>query len=134
MNLERKKILASKVLRAGKRRIVFLEPRIDEIKEAITRQDIKDLYRDGAIIVKNIGGRKTVATNKSRSVGNVRKKVNKKKRNYVRLVRKLRKYLEELNARGKLSKEDRLMLRKKIKNSDFKNKSYLVKYIAEMKK
>lgn len=134
MNLEKKKMLASKVLKVGKRRISFLEPRLEEIKEAITRQDIKDLYKDGAIIIKNISGRKGTKKIKSRSVGNIRKKIKNKKRTYVFLVRKLRKYITELQARGKISKEDITTLRKKIRNTDFKDKGHLNRYIEEMKK
>ncbi len=130
MNLEKKKILASKVLKAGKERIVFLPARIDEIKEAITRQDIKDLYKDGAIIIKNIKGKRKKEKVKSRSVGNVRKKVNKRKKNYVMLTRKLRKYAKELVSQGKATKEEMEKIRKKIKNKDFRSKKHLKEHVG----
>ena len=60
MNLSKKKSLAVKTLKVGKDRIVFLKPRLDEIKEAITKQDIRELQKEGAIIVKGIKGRKRV--------------------------------------------------------------------------
>ena len=41
--LDRRKDLASRVLGVGKRRIIFDSSRLSEIKEAITKQDIKDL-------------------------------------------------------------------------------------------
>lgn len=113
MNLEKKKILASKVFGVGKSRIMFVEPRLDEIKEAITRQDIRDLQKDGAIIIKNIKGRRSKKTGKSRSVGNVRKKINKRKRNYVLLTRRLREYTAQLKNQGKFSKEEVAEIRKK---------------------
>ncbi len=43
MNLRTKKELAAKALKVGKERIVFVEARLDEIKEAITKQDMRDL-------------------------------------------------------------------------------------------
>ena len=49
-----------KALKLGRDRIVFLASRIGEIKDAITKQDIRDLKEDGAIVVKEIKGRKKV--------------------------------------------------------------------------
>lgn len=134
MNLEKKKILAGKVLGVGKKRIIFIEPRLSEIKEAITRQDIRDLHRDGAIVIRNIKGKKARRKIKSRSVGNVRKKMRKKKKTYMALVRKLRKYVAELKSIGRLSREEADLLRKRIRNTDFKSRNHLKKYIQEMKK
>lgn len=49
MNLNTKKKLAAKILRCSKKR-VWLDPnRLDEIKEAITRVDLKSLIKDNAI-------------------------------------------------------------------------------------
>ena len=134
MNLEKKKILASKVLGVGKKRIIFIEPRLSEIKEAITRQDIRDLHKDGAIVIRNIKGKKARIKIKSRSVGNVRKKMRKKKKNYMSLVRKQRKYVAELKSTGRLSREEADLLMKRIRNSYFKIRNHLKKYIQEMKK
>lgn len=124
MNLRNKKELAARTFGVGTSRIVFVNSRINEIKEALTKQDIKDLVADGAIIVKPVKGRKTVKKTKSRSVGNVRKKVNKRKQNYMTLTRKLRKYVKELSKRGEISKEDFKNLRKKIRNKEFRDKSH----------
>jgi large subunit ribosomal protein L19e len=134
MNLEKKKILASKVLGVGKNRIMFLEPRLDEIKEAITRQDIRDLQKDGAIVIKNIKGRKTKRKRRSRSVGNLRKNIKNRKRNYVSLTRKLRKHVSELKNQGKLSKEEITEFRKRIRNKEFRSKNNLIEHIKGTKK
>jgi large subunit ribosomal protein L19e len=133
MNLKSKKQLAARTLKVGVGRIKFVESRIDEIKEALTKQDIKDLYKDKAIIVKEIRGRKRkVRKKKRRTVGNVRKRVNKRKEEYVKITRKLRNYLKSL--KGKLSKKDVEDIRKKIRNRFFKSKSDLKAYIAGVKK
>jgi len=50
MNLGKKKLLAARTLKVGKARIFFVDSRKSEIKEAITKQDIRDLKQDGAII------------------------------------------------------------------------------------
>ena len=130
MNLRKKKQLAAKTLKIGKNRILFLKPRLDEIKEAITKQDIRDLVKDGAIIIKQIKGRKKIKKRKrKKGFGNVKKKVKKRKESYVKVTRKLRKYLSELKRQGKISKEEVKDLRKKIRNKMFRSKSHLKEQI-----
>lgn len=130
MNLKKKKMLAARTLGVGKERIHFVESRIDEIKEAITKQDIRDLLASGAIKLKDIRGRKSTKKGRSRSAGNVRKKINKRKENYVKLTRKLRRYVKELRAQGKMSREGFKEIRKKIKNKEFKSKANLKDYLG----
>lgn len=135
MNLSNKKALAIRTLKVGKERIVFLQSRLDEIKEAITKQDIKDLQKEGAIIVKDIKGRRKIKKKgKKRSVGNIRKKVNKRKQEYVIMTRKLRKYVVEMKKQEKLSKEEISDIRKKIRNKAFKSKAHLKTYIGGLNK
>ena len=135
MNLSKKKALAIKTLKVGKRRVIFLESRRNDIKEAITKQDIRDLYKEGAIIIREKsrkGKKKKKKTKKSQ--GNVRKNVNKRKREYVVLTRKLRKYVKELRNQEKLLREDSKDIRKKIRNKQFKSLGNLKEYIRRIKK
>ncbi|MEM3091049.1 MAG: 50S ribosomal protein L19e [Candidatus Pacearchaeota archaeon] len=134
MNLRKKKELVKKTFGVGKDRIIFLESRLNDIKEAITKQDIRDLYKDGAIIIKSVKGRrKVIKKHKKKGVGKIRKKIKDRKRRYVLLVRKLRKYLSNLKREGKISKEDIKKLRKKIRNKEFKSKAQLKEYIEGIK-
>ncbi|MBU2562653.1 MAG: hypothetical protein KKF68_03260 [Nanoarchaeota archaeon] len=134
MNLSKKKSLAIRTLNVGKKRIVFLQSRLKDIKEAITKQDIRDLKKDGAIIVKNVSGRKKKKKNSGkRGPGKIRKKVNKRKKEYVIMTRKLRAYVAEMKKQGKLSPEDVKDIRNKIRNRYFKSKAHLKKYIGELK-
>ena len=102
MNLAKKKKLAERTLGVGKERIVFLKSRLEDIKDAITKQDIRDLYKDGAIIIKEKKGRKKSRKKKRRTMGNVRKRVKKRKEQYVTLTRKLRGYVSELKKQDKI--------------------------------
>jgi large subunit ribosomal protein L19e len=130
MNLKKKKALAKKTLKLGNKRIVFLKPRLEEIKEAITKQDIKDLHNDGAIIIKNPKGRKKIRKRKkARGPGKIKKKVNKRKQDYVVLTRKLRKHVREMKKQGKISKEEATEIRKKIRNKLFRSKNHLKEQI-----
>jgi ribosomal protein L19E len=122
-------------LKVGKDRIVFVKPRLDETKEAITKQDIRDLKNEGAIIVKPIKGRTKNTKRKVRkSVGNVRKKVDTRKKDYVIMTRKLRKYVAEMKKQGKLSREEVKDIRNKIRNKGFKSKANLRDYIGGLRK
>jgi len=131
MNLRKKKNLAARILKTGKGRIVFVESRLDEIKEAITKQHIRELKQDGAIIIKEKKGRKNrlQKKKKKRSPGNIRKKVNKRKKEYITMVRKQRAYVKEMKKQGKISGEEFKNIRKKIRNKDFKSKAQLKEYI-----
>ena len=133
MNLGKKTALAARTLKVGKGRIVFVKSRLNEIKEAITKQDIRDLQKEGAIIIKGIKGRRKVKKNKSRSPGNIRKKVNKRKKEYVIITRKLRKYVAELKKQGKISNESFKEIRKKIRNREFRSLAHLKEHIGGLK-
>ncbi len=134
MNLSKKKKLAKRTLNVGEDRIVFLGSRLEEIKDAITKQDIRDLLKSGAIVIKERKGRKKVQKKRSRSTGNIRRKAKEKKREYIILTRKLRRYLKSQVSKGKLSKEHFRDIRKKIRNRVFRSLSHLKEYIGEIKK
>ena len=136
MNLSKKKNLAKKTFGKGKKRIIFVESRISEIKEAITRQDLRDLEKEGAIIIKNVKGRKKrlVKKGKKRTVGNIRKKVKKRKQEYVIHTRKLRKYTAEMKNKKVISTEDVKDIRNKIRNRAFKSKAHLRDHIRSLNK
>ena len=134
MNLRKKKTLAAKALKVGEKRIVFLTPRLDEIKEAITRQDIKDLQKEGAIIIKAVKGRKKIKKRKKKGVGKTKKKVNVRKKEYATLTRKLRKHVAELKKTGNLNQEQVKDIRKKIRNKFFNSKAHLKKQIGGFEK
>jgi len=126
MNLRKKKNLAAKTLNVGRERIIFIKPRLSEVKEAITKQDIKDLYKDGAVKIKEVKGRRKVQKKyKRKTPGKIKKKLNKRKQEYMTTTRKLRKHISELRKQGKISREETKEIRKKIRNRQFKSKSHL---------
>jgi len=123
MKLDIKKKLAARTLKVGVGRIALDNNRLDEIKEAITKQDIKDLAASGAIKIKEIGGRKKIVKRKTRRrVGKIKIKVKKRKQEYVKITRKLRSYLKELKKQDKIDNEKYKDVRKKIRNRDYRSK------------
>ncbi len=135
MNLGKKKELAARTLKVGKERIAFVQSRLNEIKDAITKQDIKDLNKDGAIEIKEIKGRKKIVKRKrKRSYGKIKKKVKTRKQDYVIMTRKLRTYVAGLKQQGSLSKEEVEDIRKKIRNKHFRSKAHLKEYIKGLRR
>lgn len=132
MNLAKKKDLAAKVLKVGKNRIVFVEEHLGEIKEAISRMDILDLHKSGAILIKEVNGRKKIVKRKHRRrTGKIKKKVNGRKQEYVIITRKLRKFVRGLVRVGAVDKEKNRELRKQIKARKFKSKRHLKENLEE---
>ena len=133
MNLGKKKALAAATLNVGKGRIVFNVQRLAEIKEAITKQDIRDLFASGAIFINDIKGRKTVVKRRTRrKAGSVKKKIKQGKKKYMTLTRKFRSILFDLRNKEKISEENYLKLRKEIRASIFKDKVHLKHRIEEL--
>lgn len=133
-NLANKKALAARTLNVGKNRIYLNMNNFAEIKEAITKQDIRDLYSQGAIKIKPIKGRKKIKKRKTRrGPGKIKITINKRKQIYVKITRKLRRYLKELKRIGAIDNELYFELRKKIKMRDFKSKAHLKEYLKEYK-
>jgi len=123
MKLENKKSFAAKVLGVGKGRIVFNNLRLAEIKEAMTRQDVKDLFNQGAISVREIKGRSKIEHRKTRRRAGSKRQPNiDKKRVYMTITRKLRNYAAELRKAEKITPEQFLALRKEIRAHNFKDK------------
>ena len=126
----KKRELAAKALDVGKNRVYFNPESLNEIKEAITKQDIKALYEEGIIRIKPVKGRKKVVLRKRRrGPGKIKMKVKHRKQDYVKITRKLRGYLKTLNSNNKISKEVYYDIRKKIKMRVFKNMAHLKEYL-----
>ncbi|PIN94817.1 hypothetical protein COU61_00140 [Candidatus Pacearchaeota archaeon CG10_big_fil_rev_8_21_14_0_10_35_13] len=134
MNLRNKKELTARITGAGKGRVKFNEERLNEIKEAITAQDIRDLLKSKAITIKEQKGRKT---NKKRTTrrgpGKIKKKVNKRKQEYVKRTRKLRKYVKSLRDTKKIDRDKYKELRKNIRGSKFRSKAHLKEHLGAKK-
>jgi large subunit ribosomal protein L19e len=130
MNLDKRKALAAKVLGVGKNKVLFDETKLAEIKEAITKQDIRDMYADGIIMIREFPGRlKFIKRTTKRGPGKIKLKIRPGKAEYIILVRKLRFFVKELLKQGKIDKAKFLDLRKKIRAGVFKSKAQLKEHI-----
>ncbi len=126
MKLDNKKKFAARVLGVGAGRIVFNNTRLAETKDAMTREDIRSLFNEGAISIKEIKGRLKVRKRKNRRrAGSVRQPAKNKKLRYMTIARKLRSYLLELKKAEKITKERFLKLRQEVRASNFKDKQHM---------
>ena len=133
MNLAKKKILAAKALKVGKNRIIFSSEGLNEIKEAITKQDIKSLKTEGIISIRPVKGRRKIKRRKTkRGFGKIKKKVKNRKQSYVKITRKLRAYLKVLRDRTIIEKDLYWNLRKRIRMRDFKSIKSIKEYLKNM--
>ena len=122
MNLKKKKKLIARTLGVGVKRIRLNSEMSGEVKEAITRQDIRELKKEKVIKVKEKKGKKKKRKRKTkRRAGSRKKSVKRRKENYVKLTRKLRSYLKRLKNSGELSREEYYNLRKKIRARTFRS-------------
>jgi len=131
MNLKKKKKLIARVLKVGLGRIILDSNMKNEIKEAITRQDVKDLKQAGAVRIKEKKGRKRKEKKRRRREGKIKKKVKRRKQEYVKLTRKLRNYIKGLKNKERISKEDYREFRKKIRARQFRDLAHLKEAIKE---
>ncbi len=134
MDLSKKRALAARVLGVGMGRIMFNAQRLDEIKEAITKQDMRDLAADKAIYIREIKGRHVNSGRRRRRAGSIRMKPNQRKKEYMRIARKMRAYVGELKKQEKLTNEEVLRLRKEIRGKTFKTKAHIKERIGSITK
>jgi large subunit ribosomal protein L19e len=128
--LTKKKEVAAKVLGVGKNRIVFPESRLNEVKEAISRMDMIDLHKSGAIVIKPVAGRKKIVKRKHRRrIGKIKQKVNNRKAEYVIITRKLRAFVRGAFRTGKINTEEKKEIRKQIRARKFRSKRQLKEHL-----
>lgn len=129
-----KKSLAARALGVGAGRILFNTARLAEIKEAITKQDIRDLVKDGAIFVREPQGRHGKKERKQRRrEGSFRKNVSTKKNDYMMFVRSARRFIAHAVLLGEITPEQSSKLRKEIKARRITMKSALRDRIKEIR-
>ena len=131
MNLNGKKRLAARTFGVGLGRIIFNPARIDEIKEAITKQDMRDLFEGKAIMIREIKGRRAVEKRTTRRrAGKIKKTINNRKEEYVRLTRKLREFARQLLVQGRITREQYKEVRKQMRARAFRSKAHFKEIIS----
>jgi len=143
MKLDVQRRIAANVLKCSPKRIVFDSTKLKEIKEAITKADIRALIIDGYITKKRKKGiskfraryiRKQKIKGKKKGHGSrkgKKKARTPKKEKWMNTVRKLRRMLKGLKQGNLIENNVYWDLYKKIKGGFFRSKRHLQIYLEE---
>ena len=145
MELNIQKKLASKIAKKSPKKIKLDQTRLEEIKEAITKSDIRALIKDKAIIVKKHKGVSRARAKKNnlqkakgrrKGQGSRKGKANARlsdKQKWMNKIRLQRQFLNDLKSKDKLEKETYKDLYRKAKGGFFRSKRHVKLYITEHK-
>ncbi|HIC77493.1 MAG TPA: 50S ribosomal protein L19e, partial [Candidatus Dadabacteria bacterium] len=137
MQIKIQKRLAAQLLKASKNDIWLDSGRLDEIKEAITKADIKSLIKDKAIKSKKRVGisrhrarKRDVQKRKGRRSGPGSKKGGKyarlsKKKSWINRIRIQREFLQNLRNKEAIDRSSYRSLYMKCKGGFFRSKRHI---------
>ena len=143
MNTKLQKKLVGRALRIGKDRVKLKPSEASEIKEAITKADIKDLIKEGSIVISQSTGisrARARERQKQRKKGRQRGHGNRKgrqgartstKETWMRRIRLQRAVLKALRDNSKISKSEYRSLYLKSKGGFFRSKRHINLYLEE---
>ena len=131
MNLQRK--LAAKILKCGAER-VWIDPKNEKVKQAITRNDIRRFIKEGVIkklpqkkrAKKEEKGQQKIGSRKGTKGARIGKKTV-----WLRTVRSQRKLLNELKNKKQLKSTVYRKVYKMVKGNVFRSKTHLMTYLKD---
>ncbi|MBC8444130.1 50S ribosomal protein L19e [Candidatus Woesearchaeota archaeon] len=137
MKLTAQKTISAKLLNCSKKRVIFDIERLDEIKEAITKADLRSLIKDKAITAKPVQGisrfrakKRQIQKNKGKQKGQGSRKGKKtarlpKKKIWMNKIRLQRKFLKEIKDKKVIEGKTYRDLRSKSKGGFFRSKRHI---------
>ncbi len=143
MSLKAQKRMAAEILKCGENRVYFDPYLIDEIKMAITREDIRNLVKEGIILKKYKKGNSKYRKNvrherkkKGRARGLGKRKATKharlpKKKKWMNRIRPQRRELKKLRDRKLITTATYRKLYKNAKGGMFNSVAQMNRYIKE---
>ena len=145
MQLKIQKRLAANCLKCSEKKIWFDQDRLEDIKEAITKADIRSLINDGSIKHKPIKSiskvrvrKQRIQKRKGRRKGAGSKKGKKtarlpKKKAWMQKIRIQKNFLKELRSKKMINTSTYQKLYMKVKGGFFRSKRHIKLYIEEQK-
>lgn len=143
MNLKNQRRIAANLLNVGINRVWFDNDRLDKIKEAITKADIRALIKDKAIQAKPIKGisrsraRKNILQKrKGRKQGPGSRKGKKtsrlpRKRKWILLIRAQREFIRSLKEKEMINNETYRDIYLKAKGGFFRSRRHVQLYLTD---
>jgi large subunit ribosomal protein L19e len=143
MDLSTQKRIAGQVLKCSPKRVTFDPARLNEIKEAITKADIKSLINEKAIkrtpargvsrvrararaVQRRKGLQKGPGSRKSKRTATVTKK-----ESWIKRIRIQRSFLKELKAKQIITSASYKSLYRKAKGGFFRSKRHIKLFVKE---
>src|SRR3989344_3546704 len=145
MKLKNQRRIAAKLLKVGKKKVKFDPERLSDIKESITKSDLRSLIGQGVIKLKK---RNAQSRGRARKVSEQKKKGRRKgqgkrkgkfgarlpkKRAWINKVRMQRELISTLREKNLLMPKVYREIRNKIKGGFFRSKNHLSLYLKENK-
>lgn len=143
MQIKSQRRIAAQLLKVGENKVWFSPERLEEIKKAITKADIRALINDHAIQAKPDTGvsrgrarKLKVQKSKGRKKGAGSRKGKRgarisKKEEWMAKVRVQRKFAKELNAKALIEKKVYHNIYLKIKGGFFRSRRHIKLYLSE---
>jgi large subunit ribosomal protein L19e len=143
MNLKNQRKVSANIMKVGLDKVWFDNSRLDEIKEAITRSDLKGLIQKKVIQKRPDNGtsrvrarKRIVQRRKGRQQGAGSRKGPKtsrlgRKEWWMITVRGQRKFIKELKAKALIEVPTYRNLYRKVKGGYFRNKRHIKLYLTE---
>jgi len=131
MSIQRK--LAAKILKCGSEK-VWIDPKNEKVKQAITRRDIRRFIKEG--VIKKIPNKKVEIESKNRQQKAGSRRGTRltrlgKKTDWLKIVRPQRMLLRELKSKGRLKPFAYRKIYKMIKGSAFRSRAHLLSYLKD---
>jgi large subunit ribosomal protein L19e len=143
VNLKLQRRLAAQILKCAPEKVLFNTDELTDVKESITKADIKGLIGLGVITIKNVKGSSRVRARKilvqkrkglrkghgsRKGTANAR---SKKKDEWICRIRKQRELLKSLKLRDKITNKIYNSLANKAKGGFFRSQRHLKIYLNE---
>jgi len=136
VNLRKKRELISRILGVGANRIRFEPDKLDDVVDAITREDLRSLIKNGTIWTTKVKGtsraraEEKLKTRRKRGIAPGSKKGKKtartgKKELHVRRVRSMRYHLKVLKDRNEITRDVFWSIYKKIDGGHVRSLAHL---------
>ena len=144
VNLKTKRQLVSRILRVGLGRVKFDPEYLDDVADAITRDNIRSLITANVIQIKPIKGtskgrayfkkvqRRKRGTKQGSKKGSIGARVGKKEV-YVNKIRAMRYRLKVLKSRKEITNENYWKLYKQVSGNQVRNLAHLRTLIEEVR-
>lgn len=121
-------------MKCGENRVRFDPERLEDIRDAITREEIRALIKDGVIYAEPVKGQQRIRIKEKRGPGRrkgAKHSVISRKRRWIMRVRAQRRYLAGLKAAGRLKEGVYRKVYLQIKAGRFKSIADLKAYLVE---